>query len=106
MQFHNEDADQTEKGEWQSLCDMAGNSLSQCVLWLTTQPAFATWILLYILCQLGRHDNAQMQVYLKQVWRRVCITPLLQLWVCIDDHATPHSRHSKQLNVIARVTVD
>jgi len=42
----------------------------------------------------------------QQIWRWVRITPHFQLWACIDDHAAPHSRHSKQLNVAARVTVD
>ena len=43
--------------------------------------------------------------YLKEVWRLVLITPLLELRVGIDNHAAPHPRDSKELNVIARVTI-
>lgn len=44
--------------------------------------------------------------YLKQVAGGVSITPLLELGVGIDHHATSHSRYRKQLNVIAGVTID
>ena len=54
------------------------------------------------------HDAQKLRALhpLKEVWRLVLITPLFELRVGIHNHAAPHPRDSKQLNVIARVTID
>ena len=54
---------------------------------------------------LGMKD-LQLLTHLKEVWGGMRITPFLQLRVSVDNHAATHTRHSKELYVIARISID
>jgi len=58
---------------WHCLADWR-NSTAWLTVVLESVQLEELGILLCLLCQHSCHANAQMQVYLKQVWRWVCIT--------------------------------